>query len=132
MYEILLKACLTYKVDIANCGRIEIYKSTRHCSYISQKNIVFKGEQLVVAFIKNRYISCSCCDKLFKTELIKHIRFPEGRFSEDIPYVFEAIYKAQKIVCIKDVFYFYYHRENSSSTKAFSIRRMDYYYLKEM
>ena len=51
-------------------------------------------------------------NKLFKRELVKDIRFPEGlHMSEDQPFVIEAFLKAQNIYTIDQVVYYYRIRD---------------------
>lgn len=57
------------------------------------------------------------CNKLFKTELIKEIRFPNGiKVTEDQPFVIEAYLKANQIYSVDRVIYNYRRRETNQKT----------------
>jgi CDP-glycerol glycerophosphotransferase len=66
---------------------------------------------------------------LFKRSFIdeKELRFDESlRFVEDLPFSFQAVYWANKIVTVPGAVYYYRHRENSlltARTDAFKLRR---------
>ena len=68
----------------------------------------------------------SCCDILYKRELIGDTRFPEGKTSEDIPFNFEIFRKAGKFVNIPVVKYFYYHNPESISNGPLDKNMLNY------
>ena len=55
-----------------------------------------------------------CWNKLYRTCLIKGIEFPGGIKYEDYAWTPRVLQKAQKIVCIEDVLYYYYQRAGST------------------
>lgn len=61
-------------------------------------------------------ISISSCQKIYKTELIKNIRFPENILFEDNPFYWECIFSAKKIGLIRE--HLYLRRRHSTSITA--------------
>ena len=78
-------------------------------------------------------IDNSACDKLFKKELFHNIRFPIGKYYEDIGTVYKLIMESNLVSHINDIGYYYVIRNNSITTEKFSDRQFDYMELsKEM
>ena len=63
--------------------------------------------------------------KLYKTSLIKHLRYPVGKLYEDIPVTYEAVKRSKKIAVIGNVDYYYFQRTDSIQNIAFNVRKMD-------
>lgn len=63
--------------------------------------------------------------KLYKTELIKDLRYPVGKLYEDIPVTYEVVKRSKKISVIGNIDYYYFQRTNSIQNIAFNVRKMD-------
>ena len=63
--------------------------------------------------------------KLYKTALIKDLRYPVGKLYEDIPVTYEAVKHSKKIVVIGNVDYYYFQRTDSIQNITFNVRKMD-------
>ncbi|MFR5483492.1 MAG: glycosyltransferase family 2 protein [Blautia massiliensis (ex Durand et al. 2017)] len=63
--------------------------------------------------------------KLYKTPLIKNLRYPVGKLYEDIPVTYEAVKQSKKIAVIGNVDYYYFQRTDSIQNIAFNVRKMD-------
>lgn len=95
----------------------------------------YQGAESVLAGYLSEKIHVSCCDKVFKADVFKNIRFPKGEISEDIA-VIPQIVKNIEGLYVSDIGdYGYRHRgisiSNSipSSQKIFSVLRSYYKYL---
>lgn len=55
----------------------------------------------------------SACNKIFKRTLFNEIRFPKGKWYEDLATIPCILYRANSIKIIHKPFYFYYQREGS-------------------
>ena len=71
---------------------------------------------------QQEYIDNSACGKLFKAELFKEHRFPEGMLYEDLATIPYVCLEAKCIVAVKTPMYFYRYREDSILGR-FSLRR---------
>lgn len=58
-------------------------------------------------------INNSACNKLFKSNLFDDVSFPEGLWYEDLATIPILYIKANKVVKINEVFYYYLQREDS-------------------
>ena len=63
------------------------------------------------------FLSCVAWNKLYKKELFIGIEYPVGRHYEDDATTYKIVYKASKIVRLKDALYFYRQRQNSITTQ---------------
>ena len=70
-------------------------------------------------------INITACNKLYKKELFKDIKFPVNRLFEDVGTTYKIIDKANKIVVIEDVLYNYFVRNSSITTSGFNPKKMD-------
>ena len=71
---------------------------------------------------QQEFIDNSACGKLFKAELFKEHRFPEGMLYEDLATIPYVCLEAKCIVAVKTPMYFYRYREDSILGR-FSLRR---------
>jgi glycosyltransferase involved in cell wall biosynthesis len=68
------------------------------------------------------------CNKLYRRDLFKGLRFPEGRIYEDEYIAHHLLYRCKKITCIPERLYFYLQRENTLSNFAFNTKKFDRLY----
>lgn len=74
-------------------------------------------------------LTCSsACNRLYRREMLKDLRFPQGRINEDEPFVLQAYQRMEKIIFLDCETYFYRKRANSITTSAFSIKKVDCVY----
>ncbi len=112
MYEYLLENAERYDADIAVCSRAEIDKGKkifRGWEY----SVVLNREQGLKLLLENDLMQNYCCDKLFRAKLWDGILFPEGRTYEDIAVMHRLFERAERIVCLPEAKYNYFHRSGS-------------------
>ncbi|MFI3236467.1 MAG: glycosyltransferase [Lachnospiraceae bacterium] len=64
-------------------------------------------------------------NKLYKAELFKDIRFPEGKIHEDVFVAHRIFQKCTRVSCIDEPLYYYVQREGSIMDKGFRIASLD-------
>ncbi len=67
-------------------------------------------------------------NKLYKSELFKEIRYPEGKIHEDEAIIHLLIHKANKCVRTNKQMYYYFINENGIMNSKFSEKRLDIFY----
>lgn len=125
-YEVMLSKMLENNCDIAACGRaISTDEKIVKYVYCSEKATVLNREEAVKHFLLQKDMNMSACDKLFKSNLFKDIRFPGDYFiSEDIVPIYSVIKKSKRVILTGQPFYNYYYRAGSLSKSRFNKKLM--------
>ncbi len=116
--DIVLIPMIKYYEDINKY----VYRDKKYSSeMIRNKN---KDEALSYA-LKHDFFKACACDKIVKSALIKknNIRFPEGRFSEDIDWTANLLKNAVSFDCVERPLYVYRQR-NASITQNLSYKNV--------
>jgi glycosyltransferase involved in cell wall biosynthesis len=125
MYEKLLNACMLNEASISMCGRYNVFENELKPLFSFNGIKVWNSKEAIERLLTWDNIDSSACDKLFKKDLFHNIRFPVGKYNEDIFVMTKILSKANKIVHIGVSKYYYYHRTNSITTETFSEKKMD-------
>lgn len=64
-------------------------------------------------------------NKLYKKEIWEELRFPEGKFAEDLRIIYKIYFKISKFKSIDFKFYNYYMSSNSSTRGEFNIKKLE-------
>ncbi len=122
MYKLLYEAVSEYSADVAECKHRKIigkkYKNPQPFK-IKPDIQVFSGTEFAEKKVIGDYLnSIIVCNKLYKSERWKTLRFPQGKFTEDSYVAFDACYSADKIVVTDAELYFYLMRPGSISNSS--------------
>lgn len=92
------------------------------------------GSSAVDYLMQGSRLEQGAWNKLFSHELVKDIRFEEGRIcNEDKYYCFQALLNAKKVIYLNEDLYLYYQRETSATSSRFSMKKYeDIIYLNEI
>lgn len=82
---------------------------------VDKPEIVEYDSSEVLEALFTRRIDCSQCTKLYKTELLKSVRFPEGVANEDVVFLSEVYSKIKQLIYVKKNYYYYRRNEVSVS-----------------
>ncbi len=133
-YENLVKASEENNADISACGMI--HQKAKGKTQIFKKVKVYNSldERLTATYVgKWGYV----VRYLFKLEFLKknNLLFEEGKVIEDLPFSFQAVFYANKLVTVPNAEYLYIYNTNSimnsNDKKAKEKRRQDREYSKE-
>ena len=130
MYEVLLSSLQRNDCDIAVCGRFNVKNDVaiESTAFHVSEEIVMDTEEAIQRFLTYRAIDSSSCDKLYKHEILKDVRYPLGYICEDVPFVYDALAKAKKVVHCAKPLYYYFQRSGSTSKSTFSPKTMGLYH----
>jgi hypothetical protein len=92
---------------------------------------IMKSEEAIERLLTWDKIDSAACDKLFEKKLFQNIRFPLGKYNEDIFVIPKIIHLAGELIHIGLPKYNYCHRPNSITTEGFSEKKMDLIYANE-
>lgn len=126
MIEYLYQGCIKKNADISCCGFTNIYenKKTEKITIPTQE-IVFSKKEALDIHMFSGYIDVVAWNKMYKIELFKDIKFPEGKLYEDILTIYKLIEKSKIILLRPDSKYFYCKRNTSIGGQAFSKRTLN-------
>lgn len=125
MYEKLIVACERNNSKISMCGRYNVFVEELRPLFAFEGHKIWDSKKAIENLLTWDNIDSSACDKLFSKDLFKQIRFPVGKYNEDISIIAQIIHNAGKVVHIGDAKYYYFHRSNSITTEQFSERKLD-------
>ena len=112
--------------DISVPGFCLSYDNGKHINDSKiQKQTIFTTEDALSNFLFNGYITPCVASKLWKRNLWKNIRCPEGKLFEDQFTTYKLIMKSKKISFNPSVNYYYYKRNGSIGHSSFSSRTYD-------
>lgn len=130
MYE-HLEAQMADDVDFVTCdARQEFanrYIRKSECCKANGKAVRMEREEAVKELLLLRKIDLSVCNKLFRRTLFEKVIFPEGKSSEDVPVIWEAVRSSKTVVNNGYTDYHYFHRKGSITSADFSLGRLDSY-----
>lgn len=109
MYQNMIRACMETGAQIAICTYRQIGKGAEEI-HPTGKQVEMSGREAMELYISGHdqyHIYPSVWSKLFERELLRDIRFTEGRKSEDIMYTTWALAKAEKCVFLDTPYYNY-------------------------
>lgn len=126
MYQLLYDRITVDGSDIAACGVEMVYEDgTSPRKLTASGNCVLNKDAAMEAIIRENWLKQPVWHKLYKTELIRDILFPVGKYHEDIFWSYQAIARVQKVSVVDTTCYFYVQRSGSIMGERYSIRRLD-------
>lgn len=113
--ETMLYKALITQSDIVQCSYARVFDSGKIENYV-YPYMKMDGNKVEETIIKKRlnpegYVIA--CNKLYKRQLFKDIRYPVGRIHEDLATTYKAMYFSYQVIVIQDILYFYVQRNNS-------------------
>lgn len=118
MYEYLIKALKDNDCDIANIDYI-LVNDERLINQSEESIKIYKNEEILYEYLLEGTIrgSYSFCRNIYKKELFKDVRFPEGKINEDIVTNYKVLANARKM-CKSNYIGYYYYQDNNSTTRG--------------
>lgn len=126
MYQILYNMLQRDQSDIAACGIKMFWEDDtppRMLTPAGQK--VLDRESAMSAIVEERELKQPVWYKLYRHEIISSIRFPVGKYHEDVFWSYQAVGAAQRVSVTDIPCYFYMQRSGSIMGEGFSLRRLD-------
>jgi len=126
MYKILFTKAMETNAEITACNLMQYNKDSE--GHLYSNNItdqLFDRTSAMNELYLNERLTFSPCNKLYKKELFKGIRFKEGYILEDMDFAYRIIHQANGIYYTGQAFYNYRYNDKSTMRKAFSKKRLD-------
>lgn len=120
MYEKLINTMEQYNADIVECAVKNIY--TNKTVYNETKKIyICTGEEALKKHLEKPNDSKSpraaVWSRLFKSEKIKSLKFPEGMIHEDFYFTYRALLNCSKYCWIDEALYCHIYTNSNSTTQ---------------
>lgn len=126
MYQLLYDRIIADRSDISACGVDMVWENgipSRPLTRTGQ--CVLNREEAMEAIINESWLKQPVWYKLYKSDLIREIAFPTGKYHEDVFWSWQAVANAQKVSVIDTPCYFYLQRSSSIMGERYSLRRLD-------
>ena len=112
MIEVLHETLERTKADVSVCSFVKEFPSSSMFICFDEK--IYEGEEILDALLDKKY-NYSVWNRLYRRELFRGVRFPEGKYYEDIFSALAILREAGKMVCISEPLYHYRVRQDSIS-----------------
>ncbi|WP_251551947.1 glycosyltransferase [Neobacillus muris] len=132
MYNTLYTKAIETDAEITACNLMQFSKdSTGHLYSNNTTDELFDRNSAMHELYLNERLTFSPCNKLYRKELFKGIRFKEGYILEDMDFAYRIIHQANRIYYTGQAFYYYRYNDQSTMRKDFSKKRLDEYEVRE-
>ena len=126
MYQLLYDRMTTDGSDIAACGVEMVFEDGNPpCSLTPVGDVTLDNAAAVEAVVRESALKQPVWYKLYKTEQIRDIPFPVGKYHEDVFWTWKAVARAKKISVLGTPCYFYVQRSGSIMDERYSLKRLD-------
>ena len=126
MYEHLYQRLAQDNSDIAACGVQMVWEDKTPSRMLTRDgNCVLNQEESMRAIIEESWLKQPVWYKLYKTELVRDILFPVGKYHEDVFWSYQAVGRAKKVSVSVRIGYYYLQRGGSIMGEGYSLKRLD-------
>lgn len=131
MYQDMLAAIVKNDAEIAYCNFLLEYENKPDESpYQNSGNVYVRNPKEVLQDMMMEKVSCSACTKLYRSDFLAPLQFPEGKNYEDRLVMYEWVALCKKVVWVDNPFYHYVERQ-SSICHTMSPMNLYHYFLAE-
>lgn len=126
-YEKLINIMEQTNSDIVEC-EFKKFNENEIVDYTNKDTIEFisfNTEDAIKNLILNCRLSTTVWNKIYKTNVIKRLKFRVGKTNEDDFYTYLAFNNAKKITKVQDELYYYLQRPESIMGKVYKLNRLD-------
>ena len=111
--EEMLNSIKSVDADIAVCGHYLEYGNGVQFESTPVLDGNYQGDSIIYAFLKGCGVDTYVWNKLYRSELFKNIKFPDGRFHEDDAVTYKLLEASDKMIGIPKRLIHYRMRKNS-------------------
>lgn len=125
MYEVMIKNLEGHEADISVCGMYDCYGDKILRQNVALGTFEFNREQAVDWFLGSNGAGLFVCNKIYKREIFKDVRFPVGKLYEDAFIFIDLFLKSEKVIVCTEPKYYYTRRDGSTTMSKFNKRYYD-------
>lgn len=129
MMEKLVVKAEEYNADVVQCGYCKVNESGKTLDIVSGDSFFLDDNKKILDsfFVTNKY-QVVVWNKLYRKEVVKNIRFIEGKNNEDNMFEADILPKINRVYFLNDICYMYLQRESSIMGGTFSHKKMDSFF----
>lgn len=128
MVEVLLNLIKRYNADIVQSAfyyQFSTYLLYDDRYYSEDEDaVILNNHQLMGELVKNERVKNFVWGKLYRSELVKNIKFEKGKLFEDVFWAHQVMHKVNKYVIYHKPLYYYLQRKNSI-VSDYNIKNLD-------
>ncbi len=125
MYEILYHTMDKYDAEMSMCDVYDVYDGKEVSQRDDVRDFSVDAEQAMKIVMDGQINYAYAVNKLYRKELFDEIRYPKGKIIEDAFVILFLLEKTKRVAFSTARKYYYYHRENSIVSNAFSKKHYD-------
>jgi glycosyltransferase involved in cell wall biosynthesis len=125
MYEALHGLITAHNADIAVCGHYEVQDGEYVDKEFSHEVNVYNNGEAFSKLLEDTEIKNLAWDKLYRAELFANVRYPVGRYFEDMFATYQLFIQAERIVSLNSPKYLYLRRGDSITGKMNNTKYYD-------
>lgn len=127
MLEKLYSMCVESQADMSCCGYIRCgaQETAADISVASADSVVsVYTHERMKQYLSGSHIGVTAWGKLYKRTLFANVRYPVGKYHEDVFTTYQLVHLANKVATTNQAGYIYRRNDNSITT-VFSPKRLD-------
>ncbi|QWQ39040.1 glycosyltransferase [Gemella sp. zg-570] len=126
MYQHLYETIKTNNIDIAECNVTRVYGNKEKPHYAGEEFCnILRVDEYIKEYLSMEKVYGSVWCKLISSDIAKKLKFPVGKYYEDMFYNYDLFKVIDKIAITSKCYYYYYIRENSITTEKYSSKQID-------
>lgn len=125
MYHNMINAIKEQDADICECAFERTSGIVKKKAVKCDDQVLTMDRQSALMAVVEEKIQPVVWNKLYKREVVDELWFEVGKYNEDEFFTYKAIERADKIIQIKYIGYYYFFREDSIINETYTIRRLD-------
>ena len=125
MYEVLYATLEKHNADMSMCGVYELYEGQAAEQVSEIRDFACTPEEAMKIVIDGQINYAYAVNKLYRRELFDEIRYPVGKIIEDAFVILFLLEKTERVALTNARKYYYFHRENSITSRTFSKKHYD-------
>lgn len=125
MLQTLADVMQEQNCDIVSCASLSFTGELPVPPASSGAVRVFDRESALRELVLGKTFGETVWNKLYSRSAVETLRFPEGRWHEDIFFTYRAFLRAERIAAVDYTGYFYFQRADSIMGERFSAKRLD-------
>ena len=125
--EYLINLILANNADISVCQRIEIDENNNVIQkFPIDRDVLLTGNyNCMYSFLSKKDIGTVAWGKIYRRNIFEDVKYPKGRFHEDVFTTYKTVAKSDKIAIGKECLYAYRIRKNSIMNQSFTMKHLD-------